>query len=83
VARERVLDRELVQVELLFHLEELGGLGILERHPHEALGATHVVADLRLGDVPDALAVLVGDAIDQHRRPFMDSRAATLRRARG
>ena len=65
VAVARVLDRELVQVELLLHLLELGLGGVLERHPDEAAGPREVVADLAHVDVGELAAVLVGDAVDR------------------
>ena len=66
VAVARVLDRELVQVEFLLHRGELARPGILQRDPDEAVGAADVVADVLGWDVGELLAVLVGDAVDQH-----------------
>ena len=46
VAVVRVLDRQLVQVELVLHLGELGGVGVAQRHPDEAVRAADVGLDL-------------------------------------
>jgi hypothetical protein len=58
-----------VQPELLLHLDELGLVRLVERHPHEAAGPFQVLADLAAVDVRDLLAVLVGDAVDEHGAP--------------
>ncbi len=66
VAVVGVLHRQRVQVELVLHLGQLGGVGVPQRHPDEAVRAADVGLDLALGDLGELLAVLVGDAIDQH-----------------
>ena len=48
------------------HLVELFVPGLDQRHPDEAVGAAHVLADVLHRDVGELLAVLVGDAVDQH-----------------
>src|SRR2546425_746595 len=66
VAVTRVLDSELVQIELVLHGGELARPGVLHRDPHEALGAADVLADVLGCDVAELLAVLVCSAVDQH-----------------
>ena len=62
----RVLHRQLVQVELRLHLGQLLLRRIGQRHPDEAARPLQVIADLPLVDIRELLAVLVGDAVDQH-----------------
>ena len=68
VAVASVFDGEIVQAELELHLLELFGGRVLERHPDEALRPPDVLADLVDRTVGEAVAVYVGDAVDQHRR---------------
>src|SRR5262245_35252632 len=65
-----VFDGQVVEPKLLLHLAELGLVGVAQGHPHEAVGAAHVVVNLLLGDVGQLLAVLVGDAVDEHWSPL-------------
>ena len=46
MALPRVLDRELVQAELLGHQREFLIAGIEQRHPDKAIGSDHVVRDI-------------------------------------
>ena len=62
----RVLDGELVQAEFLLERGQLGGLGILQCHPHEAPGLGQVLTDVGHRDVGELLAPFVDDAVDQH-----------------
>ena len=62
----RVLDRELVQRELLRHLVQLFVRRLEQGDPDEAVAAAHVLADVLLRDVGELAAILVGDAADQH-----------------
>ena len=66
VAVAGVLDRELVQAELLLHLRQLLGRGVLERDPDEAAGLADVLADVVDRHVAELRAVLVGHAVDEH-----------------
>ena len=66
VAMARVLDREVMQAELLLHLRELGIGRIEQRHPDEATGLLEVVADFLDLDVGELAAFLIYDAVDQH-----------------
>ena len=66
VAVARVLHRQLVQVEFVLHGGQFRGVGVLQRHPDEAVRSVDVGLDLALGDFGEFPAVLVGDAIDQH-----------------
>jgi len=66
VAVARVLDRELVQLELPAHLLELCVAGVAQRHPDEAAGLGEVVVDLALRDVGQLFSFLVDDAVDEH-----------------
>jgi hypothetical protein len=66
VAVARVLDRQLVQAELLLHLQQLVLRGVRERHPDEAPGLREVIADLAPVEVRKLAAVLVRHAVDQH-----------------
>src|SRR5689334_4093283 len=68
MALARVLDRELVQVELLCHLVELRLRGLEQSHPDEAIGAMDVFADVGDRNVGELATVLVGNATDQHDR---------------
>src|SRR5256886_13021233 len=66
MAMSGVLHRELVQTELRAHFLELGGLGILESYPDEAVGTLEILADVFLGDLGELPALLVRDTIDKH-----------------
>jgi hypothetical protein len=66
VAVARVLGRELVQVELLLHLEHFLVARVLHRHPDEDARLLQVVADLAPVDVRELAAFLVDDAVDEH-----------------
>ena len=66
VAVARVLDREVVQAESCCIFVELFVGGIAQRDPDEAIRALEVVADVLDADVGELLAVLVGDAVDEH-----------------
>jgi hypothetical protein len=68
VAVARVLHRELVQIELLLHLLQLGFGGVAQPHPHEAPRPREIVADLALVDVGELAAVLVSDAVNEHEK---------------
>jgi hypothetical protein len=61
-----VLHRERVEIELLLHLCKFGVVRVFQCNPHEAVRAADVVADIALVDVGELLAVLIGDAVDQH-----------------
>jgi hypothetical protein len=67
---QRVLDRELVQIELDAHFLELFGRGIAQRDPNEAPGLAEVEMDLLLRDVGYFPAAFVDGAIDEHRGPL-------------
>ena len=67
-----VFHREWMQVEFMLHLGQLSGLGVLQRDPDKAVGARDVVADFGDGDVGQLGAVLVGHAVDEHGRLFVD-----------
>src|SRR6185437_8485119 len=62
----RILDRELVQAELLCHLVELLERRLEERDPDEEIRPMHVLADVRDGDIGDLATFFVGDAADEH-----------------
>ena len=64
----RVLDRERVQSELRLHLLEHVPVALEQRDPDEAARHREIAVDLVRLDLPEPLAVLVGDAVDQHRR---------------
>ena len=66
VAVPRILDRQVVQAELLLHLRELFGRRVLQRHPDEAAGLGQVVADVVDRAIGELGAVLVGHAVDEH-----------------
>ena len=61
-----ILERKLVQPELLAHQLELLGRRVLQRDPHEAFGLRYVVADGLDLDVGELAAVLICSAVDQH-----------------
>ena len=66
VALARILDGQLVQVELAGDLVELALRRLEHRHPDEAVGTMHVLAHVGDGNVGDLPAVFVGDAADEH-----------------
>ena len=78
VAVTRVLDRELVQPELLLHGSELLGRGVLERHPDEAVAAADPASDLLDRNVLDPAPLLVHDAVDEHRFSLVGVRSCLL-----
>ena len=63
----RVLDGEIVQVELVLHFENLAGLRIFQRDPDEAARPAAIRADLCDRYIPKTLAVFVRDAANEHR----------------
>lgn len=65
VAVARVLDRQVVQAELLLHLGQLVGRRVLQRHPDETAGALEELADVVDRAVGQLGAVFVGHAIDE------------------
>ena len=67
VALLRVFDRQLVQAELFLQRRELGRLGILQRHPDEAIAPGEMRAHLGQRNVGELLSAIVGDAVDDHR----------------
>ena len=67
VAVLRVFDGELVQTELVLQRSQLGGVRILERDPDEAVRPAQVRSDLADAGCRRLSAVLIGDAVDQHR----------------
>ncbi len=66
MAAPSVLDRERMQPELRLHLLEQRGVALEQRHPDEAAGHGEIAMDLVRLDLGEPLAVLVGDAVDQH-----------------
>jgi len=62
----RILDRELVQAELLRHLVQLGFRWLEQSHPYETAGAMEVFADVGDRDVGQLSTLLVRDATDEH-----------------
>ena len=62
VGRQRVLDREIVEPELLLHLAKQRLVGLEEANPHERVGAFDDVADVVERHVADAPAVRIRDA---------------------
>jgi hypothetical protein len=66
VAMARVVDRELVQAELLRHFVQLVHRRLEQRHPDEAVGPAYVLADILARDVGKLAAVLVRDTADEH-----------------
>ncbi len=67
VAALGVLDGEGMQVELRLHQLERLGVALEEGHPDEAARHRKVAMDLVRPDFAEPLAVLVCDAVDQHR----------------
>ena len=63
----RVLDGEIVQAEFRLHRFQLGGFGILQRHPNEATGLVDKQMNLIDRYVGQLLAVLISNAVDQQR----------------
>ncbi len=61
-----IVDRQLVQSELLLHRGQLGVVRLVQRDPHEAARPLEMLADVLAVDVGDFLPFLIGDAIDQH-----------------
>jgi hypothetical protein len=59
-----ILHSQGVQVELLLHLVELALFRIMQRYPHEAIGATHVLVNFVCADFGGLPAILVYDATD-------------------
>ncbi len=66
VTLARILDGELVEVELARDLVELALRRLEHRHPDEAVGTMHVLAHVGDGNVGDLPAIFVGDAADEH-----------------
>ena len=65
-AMQRVFHGQLGQVEDLLHHQDLGGLRVLQGYPGKKVGITQGVRQGRDIDVGQALAVLVGGALDDH-----------------
>jgi hypothetical protein len=63
-----VLDRQLVEIELVLERAQLRFGRVLQRHPDEAPGVGQVMADVAHRDVGELLSAVVGDAVDQHVR---------------
>jgi hypothetical protein len=73
VAVAGVLDRQLVQIELLLHRGKLFRRRVAQRQPDETVGLSKVIADLAKLDVGQLSAVLVGDAVDKHAMAYQRS----------
>ena len=83
VAVARILDGQLVQAELAAaSATQLVVGGVAQRHPDEAFGPVHPVADVLDRDVGQLAAVLVGDAVDQHGGGLSCSARASSHAAR-
>jgi hypothetical protein len=67
VAMPRILHRQWLQSELVLHLGQFGGTGVLQRDPHEHVRPDEVVADFLDRDVDQLAAVLVRRTVDEHR----------------
>jgi hypothetical protein len=65
-----ILDRELVQSELLLHLGQFLRRCVLERHPNEAAGPVEIEVDVLLRNIGELPAFLIGNAVDEHDASF-------------
>ena len=68
MALVRVLDGEIMQAEFHLHRFQLRGFGILQRHPDEATGLVDEQMNLIDRNVGQFLAILIGNAINEHER---------------
>ena len=66
MAVARVLHGQRMQVELPLKELELGRIGIGDGDPHKTSGLADDLPDLGDRNVGDLVAVLVGDAVDEH-----------------
>ena len=57
-----ILHSQGVQVELPLHLVQLAFLRIMQRYPHEAIRAAHVLVNFVCGDFGGLSAILIDDA---------------------
>ncbi len=66
MAVERVLDRQVGQVEFLVHGGEFLARGLEQRDPDKALRLANVTVNFAGLDVGELLPALVRDAINEH-----------------
>jgi hypothetical protein len=61
-----ILDSQIRQLEDMVNTVDFGGIGVLQRQPHEALRLTPAGIEFVEGHIPQAVALLIDDAVDQH-----------------